>query len=102
MRVKNANGKIEVKMMSIRSIIMDIKVPSSKKPLVLMITINREGECGGVLPTGREREAEASNIATHVASAIMYRMMLELLAETDDIAQFIRFRFSHEHVKVAI
>ena len=29
-------------------------------------------------------------------------MMFKLLAEPDDIAQFIRYRFSTEHVKVAI
>ena len=32
----------------------------------------------------------------------MYRMMFELLVDLDDIAQFIRFRFSHDHVKVAM
>ena len=81
---------------------INLEVLRSNKPLFLMITTNCEGKCEGVLLTGREREAEASKIATHVTSAIMYCMMFELLAEPDDIAQFIRYIFSHEHFKVAM
>ena len=90
--------------MTIRSILMNIKVKvlGLEKPLFLLISTNHEGGCEGVLPMGREREAEATNITSHVASAVMYRMMFELLVDLDDIAQFIRFRFSHEHVKVAM
>ena len=79
-------SKVRVRMMSIRTILMNIEVPSSRKPLFLMIAINHEGESEGVLHTGREQEAEVSKIATYVASAIMYRMMFELLVEPDDIA----------------
>ena len=32
----------------------------------------------------------------------MYCMMLELLADPDDIAQFIRYRFPIKHVKIAM
>ena len=67
-----------------------------------MITTDFKGECEGVLLTGIERESEASKIATHVASVIMYCMMFELLIEPDDIAQFIRYRFPTEHVKVVM
>ena len=51
--VKNDAGVMERKMMLVRLALMDIKVPGTDKPLFLMITTNRDGDCEGVLPTGR-------------------------------------------------
>ena len=51
---KNDDGIMETRMMSVRSILMDIDVPGTKNPLFLVITVNRDGDCKGVLPTGRE------------------------------------------------
>ena len=67
--------------MSVRSALMDIKVPGTEKPLFLVITINRNGDCEGVLPTGRVREVEAAKVAHHVASSITYRMMFKTLVD---------------------
>ena len=46
-RVKNDDGEIEMREMSIRSILMGItiEVLGAQKPLFFMITTNREGEC---------------------------------------------------------
>ena len=41
-------------------------------------------------------------IATHVASAVIYCMMFQLYADPDGIALFIRYRFSLEHVNIAM
>ena len=88
--------------MSVRSALMAIKVPGTEKPLFLMIITNREGECEGLLPTGRVREAEAEKVPHHIASSVMYRMMFEVLVDPRDIADFIKCRFSIEHAKVAV
>ena len=66
-RVKNEAGVVETRTMSVRSVLMDIKVPGTEQPLFLMITTNRKGECEGLLPTGRIRDAEAEMVALHVA-----------------------------------
>ena len=47
--VKNDEGTMVIKMMLVRSVLMDIKVLGTENPLFLMITINRDGECEGVL-----------------------------------------------------
>ena len=90
------------RMMSVRSALMDIKVPGTEKPLFLMITINRDGDCEGLLPTGRVREDEAAKVAHHVASSIMYRLMFETLVDPGDIVDFLNCRFLSEHAKIAI
>ena len=67
-----------------------------------MIAKTNDRECEGILPTGREREAEATKISTRVALAIMYHLMFQLDTEPDDIAEFILLRFSEEHIKVVM
>ena len=59
-----------------------------------MIAKTRNGEYEGIIPTGRECEAEATKITTHIVSAIMYRLIFKLDVEL--------FRCSDEHVKVAM
>ena len=98
---QNKDGNIGEVIMFFRSISMEIVIPSSNKPPFLMITKTHDRKFEGVIPTGRDREAEAAKIATHVASAIMYRLVFGLDAEPDDIAEFIQIRSSGEHVKVA-
>ena len=90
--------------MSICSILVGIEIISSELPkaIVSEIAKSRGGEYEGILPTCREREAEAAKIATHVASAIMYRLMFHLDTKPDNIAEFIRVRFLEEYVKVAM
>ena len=67
-----------------------------------MIARSSSREYRRILPIGRERKTEAAKIVTHVASAVMYRLMCHLDAELDNIAEFIRVRFLEEHVKVAM
>ena len=67
-----------------------------------MIANTRDGEWEEILPTGREREAEATKMATNIALTIMYRVMFQIYAKLDDIAEFIWIRSSEEHAKVAM
>jgi hypothetical protein len=100
--VTNQEGATEIKNVSVRSVLMDIKVPGTNQPLFLMITSSRAEGCEGLLPTGRIREEEAQKVALHVASSVMYRMMFEVLVDPLDIADVIKCGFSLEHAKVAM
>ena len=57
--VTNEEGDLIEVTISIRSILMGIKIISSglPKPLLLMIAKGEDGEYEGILPMGREREA---------------------------------------------
>ena len=52
-KVKNEDGDIVEVTMSLRSILVEITIPSSNKPLFLMIAGTRDGEFEGILHTGR-------------------------------------------------
>ena len=77
-------------------------VPSSWKPLFLVIAVMGDGKFEGFFPMGRERKGEATKIVKHAASAIMYRLIFILKADPEGISDFIRVRFSTEQVKVAM
>ena len=51
---------------------------------------------------GRECKGEATKTMKHVASAIMYHLIFVLEADPNDIAEFIRTRFSTKQVKVVM
>ena len=102
MRVTDENGKILTVVMSLCSILTEIEVPTSGKPLFIIIAATGDGKFEGAVHTQREREEEATKTATDVASAIMYHLIFVLEAHPDDIAKFIQVRFSIEHVKVAM
>ena len=57
--------------MSLRSILMEVMVPSLGNPLILIIAAMGDREFEGVFPTHREHKGEATKIAKYVASAIM-------------------------------
>ena len=63
-KVKNKDGNIVEVTMTLRSILMDIEIASSNKPLFLMVAGTRDRKFEGILPTEREHEAEAAKIAT--------------------------------------
>ena len=88
--------------MSLRSILMEITVPPSGKPLFLVIADTGDGYFEGTFTTGREREGEAIKIAKHVASTIMYRLIFVIEADPNDIAEFIRTRFSTDQAEVTM
>ena len=88
-RVQDKDKKISAIVVSLHSFLMDIMVPSSGKPLSLMIVATGDGEFEGVVPTGREHEGEATKITKHVASAIMYYLIFIIKADPEDISKFI-------------
>ena len=67
-----------------------------------MIAETGEGEFEGIIPTGREREGEATKIAKHVASTIMYCLIFIIEVDPNNIAEFIQTRFSTDQFKVVI
>ena len=101
-RVTDKNGRFLVVILSLRSILIDIVVPSSGKPPFPMIAVTGEGEYKGVVTTGREREGGATKAANHVASAIINHFIFDLSAHPDNIVEFIRVWFSTEHIKIAM
>ena len=92
--VLDENGNYVPIKMSLRSIFMEIRVPSSGQPLFLVIAELGGGFFEGIVPTGGEHEEEATKIAKHVASTIMYRLIFAIKANINNITEFIRTRFS--------
>ena len=84
--LKNDDGIMVTRIMSVRSVLMDIKVPGTEHQLFLVITVNHYGDCKGVLSTVREQEAEAEKVALHVVSSVMYRMMFKIMVDSSYIA----------------
>ena len=101
-RIKEENSEFKPVKMSIQSILVDITIPSLKKSLFLMIAPATNCRYEGVIPTGRDYEEEAKNIADHVTSAVMYRLIFNIYAHQDDIITFLRARFSKEHANIAM
>ena len=83
-RVTHKNGKPLKVVMSLCFILMEIEVLSLDKPILVMIAVTGDSEFEGVIPVGRECEGEAIKFATHVASAIMYRLIFDIDGHLDD------------------
>ena len=98
--VLDENGNYVPIAISLRSILMEITVPSLGKPLFLVIAYMGGGYSEGIVSTGRAREGEATKIVKHVASTIMYRLIFIIKTDPNDIAEFIQTRFSTDQVKV--
>ena len=96
-RVENdstSKSMYKTETMSIRSILMDITIPSSDKPLFKMIVVMADSDSKGVIPTGAKREDKARKVADHVTLAVMYHVIFNLDAHLYDIIIFTQAWFS--------
>ena len=74
---------------SIWDVLMSFVVSWMKKPLFLMIDQTASGPHEGIYPTGAERNVATENIATHVASAVMYYLLFEKIVKLENVTTFL-------------
>ena len=71
---------------------MSFVVSWMKKPLFLMIDQTASGPHEGIYPTGAKRDLATENIATHVASAVMYYLLFEKIGKLETVTTFLNMQ----------